>query len=93
MILITISGILEGLGSIFYKNNSFIIGFILFLISIITWNFALKNNLIISSCFIAKIIELSIVSLAGVFIFKENLNTFQILGIILGFISIILLEQ
>ena len=95
-ILLFIGGSVLTIGDIVMKkwiaNNNiflFIIGLIIYLIGLIflAHSFKYKNIAVASTIFVIfNVITLSIVSW---FYFKETLTPFQIIGIILGIISII----
>ncbi|MFA6322877.1 MAG: EamA family transporter [Candidatus Buchananbacteria bacterium] len=91
---------LEITGDIFFKkwvieNKPFLVwmGFIVYLIATVFWAISLKYEMLSKAISIFTILNLVIVSLVGVLIFKENISLLSKIGIILGVISIILIQR
>lgn len=75
-------------------NNKFflIIGVLAYTVSTIIWAFSLREESLSKAISIFTILSLLAVVLMGVLIFGEKLSTINILGIILGVASIILVS-
>ncbi len=68
-------------------------GLLLYFIGAIFWAFSLKYELLSKSISIFTILNLIAVALLGVFLFQEKLTLVNKLGILLGIVSVILIEQ
>lgn len=91
---------LEIAGDIFFKkwvieNKTLLlwIGFIIYSLGTLFWAFSLKYETLSKAISIFTILNLVIVTLVGVIIFKENLSVLAKVGIALGIVSIILIER
>ncbi len=69
------------------------IGFIIYSVGALFWAFSLKYEMLSKAISIFTILNLVIVSLIGIVIFKENLSVASKIGIVLGLVSIVLIEQ
>ena len=97
--LIFLAVILEVVGDVFFKKYSInnknillIAGLLIYFIGTIFWAFSLKYEYLSKAISIFTIINLIIVVLVGVIYFKENLSLLNKFGIILGILSMILIE-
>lgn len=79
----------------FFKENNFYIYFILgglfYVVSFVIYAYILKAFSLSKISPVMTIGTMVLVVLAGIIVFKEHLNIKQILGIMLGFVSIILI--
>ena len=99
-IFILIGASLEIIGDVFFKkwtieNKPLLmwVGFIIYAIGTLFWAFSLKYEMLSKAISILTILNLVIVVLIGVVFFKENISMVTKFGIILGIISIILIER
>ena len=69
------------------------IGLGVYLIGTIFWAFSLKYDYLSKAISIFTILNLVIITLVGVFVFKENVSIINKVGIALGMISVILMEM
>jgi multidrug transporter EmrE-like cation transporter len=98
-ILILIAVALEALADILFKKwaqtnhtGLIIAGLIIYFIGTIAWAFSLKYEYLSRAITIFSILNLIIVVLVGVFLFKEDLSLVNKIGIVLGIISVVMLE-
>ncbi len=71
----------------------FIIGFITFSITSIGWFFVMKHIKLSTLGVIYGVTTILALTLIGTLVFKENLNTYEIIGLLMGISSIILLVR
>ncbi|HEY4495263.1 MAG TPA: EamA family transporter, partial [Candidatus Paceibacterota bacterium] len=69
-----------------------IIGLVIYMVGTTFWAYSLKYGHLSKAISIFAILNLVILVLVGVFIFKEDLSLTNKIGIILGIIGIILIE-
>jgi multidrug transporter EmrE-like cation transporter len=98
-LLVILAAILEAGGDIVLKkwaldnkNLIFALGLALYLGAVILWAFSLKHEVLSKAISVVTIINLIIVVLVGVFYFHDDLSLVNKLGIVLGIISIALIE-
>ena len=98
--IVLIAVVLEVIADVLLKkwaiNNKvvFIIsGIALYTAATFVWAYSLKFELLSKAITVFTILNLLLVVVAGVIIFKENLSVTNKIGIILGLFAIILLEQ
>jgi len=98
LLVVTVS-ILEVVGDILFKewtirtDKIFLIaGIIAYLAATTFWAFSLKFQNLSKAVVIFGILTIIIGVLVGVFLYKEELSTLNIIGIFLGLVSIVLLE-
>jgi small multidrug resistance pump len=91
---------LEIVGDIFFKkwaieNKPFLIvaGFLIYSLGALFWALSLKYEILSKAISIFTIINLVIVTLVGILFFKEDVSLVGKIGILLGIISIILIES
>ena len=99
LILITLAVALEVPADVLFKKWSLgskswwlIIGLVIYMIGTTFWAYSLKYGHLSKAISIFTILNLVILVLVGVFIFKEDLSLTNKIGIILGIIGIILIE-
>lgn len=99
-IFIILGAGLEIIGDIFLKkwaieNRQFLmwIGFLVYVIGALFWAFSLKYETLSKAISIFTILNLVLVALIGIIFFKEDISMVAKLGIILGIISIALIER
>jgi len=99
IVLIIFVTILEIIGDILFKEWSIhskkyliILGTLFYTLATLVWAFSLKYQNLSKAIVIFAVLTLIVGALVGVFIYKESLSTLNIIGIILGLASIILLE-
>jgi multidrug transporter EmrE-like cation transporter len=97
--LIIAAVVLEVAGDILFKrwaignkNIFLLIGLLLYFAGTIFWAFSLKYEFLSKSASIFTVLNLIAVVLAGSIIFGEKLSLLNKIGIIVGIVSIILLE-
>lgn len=91
-IIETVGDILFKFWAIQNKNLFLISGVLLYVIATIIFAFSLRYEALSKAISIFSIMTLILVVLAGFFIFKENVTIIQKIGILLGIISIVLIE-
>jgi len=91
---------LEIVGDVFFKkwaieNRPILMcgGFIIYSIGALFWAYSLKYEMLSKAISIFTILNLVIVALIGIIFFKENISMVAKLGIVLGIISIVLIER
>lgn len=91
---------LEIVGDIFFKkwavgNKTILlwIGFTIYLVGTLFWAYSLKYEMLSKAISIFTILNLVILSLVGMIFFKENISVVGKIGILLGIISILLIER
>jgi multidrug transporter EmrE-like cation transporter len=67
-------------------------GVTLYAIGTVIWAFSLKYEFLSKAIVVFTVLNLVIVALVGVFLFKENLSSINKIGIILGIIGVILVQ-
>jgi len=78
--------------SIENKNILLAIGLAIYFVGTIFWAVSLKYEHLSKAIAVFTILNLVILVLAGIILFKENLSLANKIGIILGILSIILIE-
>lgn len=98
--LVIIAVALEVIGDVLFKkwsieaqNLLLIIGLLVYFIGAVFWAVSLKYELLSRAISIFTILNLIIIVLVGVFMFKEELSLINQVGIFLGVASIILIEM
>ena len=97
--LIGIGVALEVIGDVYFKRWALenktallIIGLTVYFAGAAFWAFSLKHELLSKAVSIFTILNLVVVVLVGVLVFKEDLSLVNKIGIALGIVSIILIE-
>ncbi len=98
--LIITAVLLEAAGDILFKKWAIdakqavlIAGLIIYFIGTIFWAISLRYEYLSKAISIFTILNLIVIVLVGTLYFKEKITTINIIGIILGIASIILLEN
>ncbi|MEN9647204.1 MAG: Small Multidrug Resistance protein [Candidatus Parcubacteria bacterium] len=74
------------------KNSFWLAGIVLYIIGTAIWALLLRYEQLSKAIVIFAVLNIILVVLAGVFIFNESLTTMQKVGIVLGIMSVMLLE-
>jgi multidrug transporter EmrE-like cation transporter len=74
------------------KNIMLIIGLALYFVGTVFWAVSLKYDLLSKAISIFTVLNLIVIILVGVFMFKENLSLINKIGLALGVLSIIFVE-
>ena len=98
--ILLIAIFLEVIGDILFKKwalqsktTMLIIGAILYFVGSMFWAVSLKYETLSKAGPTFMILNLILIVLSGIFIFKEDLSLTNKIGVILGVISIILIQQ
>ena len=78
--------------SINSKLPLLLIGLGVYFVGTLIWAYSLKYDLLSKSIAVFTLLNLVAISLIGALIFKENLTVLQKVGLVLGIISILLIE-
>lgn len=97
--LITIAVLLEVAGDVLFKkwalgnrNTLLILGLLIYFIGTVFWAVSLKYEFLSKAISVFTILNLILVVLVGVIIFKEDVTLINKIGILLGIISVVLIE-
>ncbi len=97
--LVIVVAILEIVGDILFKewtikhqNLLLVLGVISYTVATLVWALSLQYQDLSKAIVIFAVLTLVVGVFVGVFIYKEELTTLNIAGVILGLLSIILLE-
>jgi small multidrug resistance pump len=97
--LLLIAIFFEAVADVLFKewsidNKTFylVAGLAIYFISTVGWAYSLRHNLLSKAITIFTVLNLLLVLLAGYFIFNERLSTLNKVGVVLGVISVILLQ-
>jgi len=101
LILVIIGAAIEVFADIFFKiwsdgkggNYLIVTGVILYLIGTGCWVTSLKYETFTRSGVVFLLLNIILLSLTGLFFFKEDISTINKIGIILGIVSIIMVEM
>jgi len=74
------------------KNILFYLGLLIYLMGTVFWAISLKYNYLSKAVSVFTVLNLIIVVLVGVVYFKENLSFTNKAGVLLGILSVILIE-
>ncbi len=77
----------------FIDLNSFWLGLILYIFSAVGWFFVMKNVKLSTVGIVYGITTSILLVIIGIFYFKETLNAYELAGVGLGLISLILLTR
>jgi len=98
--LIFLAVLLEVAGDIFFKKWAvesrsalFIVGMAVYFIGTFFWAISLKYEFLSKAIVVFTVLNLVLITLAGVLIFKEDLTLANKMGIVLGIVSIVLVEM
>lgn len=99
LLLIFLAVAFEAAADIFFKKWSMesrtalmVIGMVLYAIGTFIWAYSLKYEFLSKAISVFTIVNLIVIILVGVFFFKEELTTLNIIGIALGVVSVGLLS-
>jgi small multidrug resistance pump len=84
---------LSGGGAKYIDYRYFVIGFVVYAITAFGWFFAMKNVKLATLGVFYAISTIIFLLIVGVFYFKESLNYYEIIGIIMAIVSLILLGR
>jgi multidrug transporter EmrE-like cation transporter len=97
--LLLVAIFFEAVADVLFKewsidNKAFylVAGLAIYFISTVGWAYSLRHNLLSKAITIFTVLNLLLVLLAGYFIFNERLSTPNKVGVVLGVISVILLQ-
>lgn len=100
LILVFLTALFEAVGDSVLKKWAidgkplfFILGLLAYFSATVVWAFSLKYEFLSKAISIATIINLIIVVLVGVIYFKEDLSWTNKIGILLGILSVFLIEH
>lgn len=71
----------------------FIIGFIIYSTTALGWFYIMKNTKLVTLSVFYSIITIVLLALLGFFYFNEKLQIYEILGVIMAILSLILLGK
>jgi multidrug transporter EmrE-like cation transporter len=74
------------------KQLFFILGLLVYFVSTVIWAFSLKYEFLSKAISVITILNFIIVVLVGVLYFKEDLYNINKIGILLGILSVVLIE-
>jgi small multidrug resistance pump len=84
---------LSGGGSKYIMYQPFFIGMIIYALSAVGWFYVMKHIKLGSLGIFYSLTTVILLVIIGAVFFKEQLNTYDILGVMLGILSIILLGR
>jgi len=84
---------LSGSGSKYIMYQPFFIGMIIYALTAIGWFYVMKHIKLGSLGIFYSLTTVILLIVIGAVLFKEQLNTYDILGLVLGIVSIILLAR
>lgn len=97
IVVFILASLIHCLGDVFFKRASinftwcdFLLGSLCFVITIPTWLWILKNGKLATLVSIGMVLQLIILTLVGVFFFKEHLTTRETFGIILAILAVLM---
>ena len=82
-----------GQGETYINVRWFVIGFVVYASTAVGWFYTLKHTKLASLGVIYALTTVIALTLIGVFYFKEKLNIWEIVGLFLAIISIVLLKK
>ena len=100
LVLIIIGASIEVFADVFFKmwsdkggNHLIVAGILLYLIGTGCWVTSLKYETFTKSGVIFLLLNIILLSLTGLFFFKEDISMVNKIGILLGIVSIIMVEM
>jgi drug/metabolite transporter (DMT)-like permease len=84
---------LSGAGKSFMDVKWFIVGFVIYASTAFGWFYVMKNIKLSTLGVFYAISTIIFLMIVGVFYFKEPLNNYEIVGIILAIVSLVLLGR
>ena len=98
-VLIALAVLLEAVADVLFKkwslgsrNLLLIIGFVIYFIGTVFWAFSLKYEYLSKAISVFTVINLIVIVLIGFLYFNEDLSLTNKIGVMLGVISVILVE-
>ena len=98
-ILILVAVLLEVLADVFFKkwalenkNILLYVGLLIYFVGTISWAASLRYEYLSKAIAVFTVLNLIIAVLAGVILFKEDLSLINKVGILLGVLSVIMIE-
>ena len=98
--LVTVAVLIEAAADVLFKKwaiggsiASLLVGLLAYTVGTVFWAVSLKAEYLSKAIILFTLLNLIIVALAGVILFEEHLTLTNKMGIILGFVSIVLLES
>lgn len=99
LLLIGLAVLIEAFGDILFKEWSlhdskwlFVAAFVVYALGSIPWALSLKYGLLSRSIVIFTVLNVLIVAVAGLLLFKEQLSIANFVGIFLSVLGIVLIE-
>lgn len=90
---------LEALADVLFKKwamvhhtGLLVTGLIIYFVGTIAWAVSLKYEYLSKAITVFSILNLIIVALVGVFLFKEDLSLINKIGMVLGIVSVVMLQ-
>lgn len=84
---------LSGSGAKFMELKWFIIGFLIYALTAFGWFYVMKNVKLATLGVFYAISTVIFLTIVGVIFFKEHLSIYEIVGVITGIISLVLLGK
>jgi drug/metabolite transporter (DMT)-like permease len=98
--LVIVGSVIEAFADIFFKvwndkggNYLVVAGIVLYLIGTGCWVTSLKYETFTKSGVVFLLLNIILLSLTGLFFFKDELSTINKIGIFVGIVSIIMIEM
>lgn len=99
LILVTLAVALEVIADVLFKkwaignkNYLLMVGLVIYMIGTTFWAYSLRYEYLSKAISVFAVLNLIILVLVGVLFFKEDLSTTNKIGVILGILSVILIE-
>jgi len=99
LLLIGSAVILEVVADLFFKKWAlsnrqvlFVAGLLVYFVGTVFWAFSLKYELLSRAGVVFTVVNMIVLTLVGILVFKENLSLVNKIGIGLGVLSVILIE-
>lgn len=83
-LLITLGSLLEVVGDLFFRKQTYFIGSLFYGIGTIFWALSLRYETLSKAIILFSVCNVLVVAFAGLLIFKENLSLTQWVGVSLG---------
>jgi multidrug transporter EmrE-like cation transporter len=97
--LLAVAVLFEAAGDILFKQSAttnkyvyFYVGFAVYVVGSLLWAYSLRFNLLSRSIVIFMVLNVIVVVAAGILFFKEHVTLATWIGMLLGVLSVILLE-
>jgi len=89
----TVADVLLKYWAISARSSFLVEGFVLYILATFVWAISLRYGYLSKAITVFTILNLIVIVLAGVFLFKEDLTLLNKIGIVLGLVSVILLQM